>query len=202
MADQGYDGAYDDDFADDDHGGSLDGGDAGFDFDAGAEAEGWSPAELNAHLAEVAREAIAPYLQQIGSDLHEHAVAESERERVERVSAEADELEEKYEELQDDELQDVLLAHAAAVAEGLGAPHLANEPAFLEQVYLASRSEFAGAIDDAVSRLEGDRIVEVANQGKFQPFLEDSREQAQQTADATAEAIVAAFNRGGRFRGA
>jgi hypothetical protein len=209
MADQGYDdGAYDDgggyDASFDDDSEQFE-DDAGFDLDAGGDAEGWSAAELNAHLAGVAREAVEPLLQRVGSDLHGAAQAEDARAWQEQQTEEADALEERYSELQSfepgdagDRLQDALIEAATEVAQELGAPLTAQ---LLELVYLGSMNgEFAHLTDDAVSRVQAERIAS-AGPAEFRPFADSSRDEAADQARQTAEAVADALSRG-RFGGA
>lgn len=107
---------------------------------------------------------------------------------AERRDREADALEERYPDLRDEETQDRVLERAAEVAQQLGNPEAAIEPAFVELVYLAMQAqeraasetpagggpnvpiERGGGASPAQGGDEpdlGDAIVKLAQKGKF-----------------------------------
>jgi hypothetical protein len=117
----------------------------------------------------------------------ELAPFEAQRAEERRV-AEADALEEKYPELQEESVQDAMIEKVVAFAKQIGQPELAREPALLEMVYLAEKAkERAGdeipAGSERTVRLQtgstappaesreqtddGDRIVSLANKSHY-----------------------------------
>jgi hypothetical protein len=184
MSDQ-FDGGFDVDDAADDLGYTFD-----FEDDDGlAEGSyddpgGWTPAELDAHLQTVAQEAVAPYFEHAQAHMDGLVQEGAEREAAERRAEEADALEDHYPELQDEDLQDrvIALTIEEAQAQAMGRPDLAGvlakQPAFLEGVFLrncglvAFRHELVDPLDVIVvpmrNQHETHRIGR-ANDGRVRP---------------------------------
>jgi hypothetical protein len=84
-----------------------------------------------------------------------------------------------------DQLQDALIAAATEIAERLDAP---LTPDLLELVYINTRNTFCDLTDAAVSRVEGDGIVNSATSGRFR--LADHLQQQRVVEQAAAMSLA------------
>jgi hypothetical protein len=198
---------FDFDFEDDDglepaagsYGGSADYGD-------GDGAGGWTPEQLSEHLANVAREAVAPYIE--GAREHfESAVQAQEAQAWQAQQVEGyDQLEQEFPELQSfedgdvgDQLQDALAERVRVVAQELGC---APSPALARRVFLEFQSDpdAAAVFEVARSRAIEDTIAR-AHGGHGGGSIERARrEWAAEQQVAADDAIAEAYERSGRHR--
>lgn len=133
-----------------------------------------------AQLREIARMARAIAREEVGTVQAERA--------DERRMTEADALEQRYPQLQDEEYQDKIVEMTRRQAAAFGQPELAREPHFLEMVHLAEQARQGAAAEtpagstqgatlergggappaeQSSTEEEGDRIVKAARAGKF-----------------------------------